>query len=346
MSPTCITGRFEPHGDLRDASDRMDVLIMNAAPQDLKNSLAIPASKSGIKNFLKSLHLPKRESTPLVDEPAWDPRFVAPAVEDVPRLTLSELGYSEEEIRAHTGVDNDLALHGPLRLFTKEGVRCLADVGRKLRAFAADNNHVISSSTRGAQRHSRFLYNMLRDPAFLIACSRIVGVPLIPHPLTDAAIQVNYYSPSADKLGSKEVSKWHYDGMDYVFTLLLTDRSEYRGGKYCYYEGRRDSFVGDPDKLARLRTVAFQRPGDTLYTLGSLLYHCVTPVIEGHRSTLVISLFCPYRAAYDSNRFWHLAPDDGLLRTARDWLRFRVPTRAPDYYFKQVKAPLVTWDML
>lgn len=61
----------------------------------------------------------------------------------------------------------------------------------------------------------RFLYDMLRDPGFLLA----VGVRLIPRPLTDAAIQVNYYSPSTDKLGSEEVSKWHYDGTDYVFTL-------------------------------------------------------------------------------------------------------------------------------
>lgn len=321
---------------------------MNKTNTAFNASLEIPTSNSGMKNLIKSLTTtPNRDRTPLDNEPIWSSVYVAPDSDQTPYLKLSELGYSKDVIKDHTGVNNDLVLRGPLKLFSDEGIAHLSEIGKKLKVFSVDNDHVISNSTRGAQNHSRYLYDMLRDKNFLLACSRIAGVPLIPHPLNDAAIQVNYYSPeSKQSTPKKEISKWHYDGMDYVFTVLLTDKEEYEGGEYIYYNDRRDLFASDPDKAQKLVSVGFRDRGDTLYTLGSMIYHCVTPIVTGHRSTLVISLFCPYLAKYDSNRFWHLAPDDGLLRTTLDWIGYRFPIRDHEYYFRYVNAPRITWEML
>lgn len=57
---------------------------------------------------------------------------------------------------------------------------------------------------------------MMRDRGFLLAASALVGEPLIPHPIRDAAVQVNFYGPARQDEGGPDVAKWHQNGMNYA----------------------------------------------------------------------------------------------------------------------------------
>ncbi len=179
----------------------------------------------------------------------------------------------------------------------------------------------------------------------LRSLSRIAGVPLIPHPFRDACVQINYYSAEPAAGGGARVAKWHTDGMDYVFTMLLTDASGYSGGEYTYFRGPADAF--DPETVAdddRTQVARFFRRGEAVFTRGSHVYHAVTPVREGRRTTIAFSMFCPFFARRDSNSFWHSAPDDGLLRTIHNWWTFKMPWYGPRYYYQLTQAPAIGWN--
>jgi hypothetical protein len=90
-----------------------------------------------------------------------------------------------------------------------------------------------------------------------------------------------------------------------------------------------------------VRTAPFRHVGDTMFTRGSRVYHAVTPVTRGHRITLAVSLFCPLLGKQDENRFWHSAPDDGLLRTMNNWRLLYQAVRRPGTYCRREGIPVL-----
>ncbi|MEW2397275.1 hypothetical protein [Streptomyces sp. NPDC046862] len=209
------------------------------------------------------------------------------------------------------------------------------------------SGYVVSHRLRGVETISPFVHAMVRDPAFLNAASRLVGVPLIPHPIRDAGVQINYYGPPAPSQ-APTVAKWHLDGMNYVFTMTLTDHEEHEGGDYIYYKGhprqfdaRREEITAKGSAHPDVHTAPFQHVGDTMFTRGSRVYHAVTPVTRGHRITLAVSLFCPVLGNQDENRFWHSAHDDGLLRTIGNWRSLRQAVRRPATYCRRESIPIL-----
>lgn len=307
----------------------------------------MPATASGLTRVRRSLWSKRRATAILKQEPEWRSEYVQVAPQNRP-TTLQEFGYQAPEIRRWKDRTDDVAMINTMRLLTDEGANRLAEVCRALEPWAEHNDYVVTQRLRGVEDCSRFVHGMVRDPNFLLGVSRAVGVPLIPHPFRDAAVQINYYSPTqSTNLADLRIAKWHVDGMDYVFTMLLTDASQYSGGEFIYFQGTKEEFERKEDGwITKIRKAGFSHVGDTLYAKGSHVYHAVTPVSAGKRVTIVISLFCPYLAHADSNRFWHSAPDDGFLRTARNWLRFKIPGLPPSYYYNLVSAPRVTWNDL
>ena len=194
---------------------------------------------------------------------------------------------------------------------------------------------------------SPFVHAMVRDPAFLRRASDIVGVPLIPHPLRDAGVQINYYEP-ARVTQAPPVAKWHLDGMNYVLTMTLSDHEEHEGGDYIYYRGhprnfdaQRDDLTGQGIRHLDIHAAPFQHVGDTMFTRGSRVYHAVTPVTRGDRITLAVSPFCPTLGRQDENRFWHSAPDDGLFRTLGNWYKLHRAIRKPATYCRCEGIPIL-----
>lgn len=312
-----------------------------------------PPISTGLGRVLRSLHMEDRSSPLSLVEPAWDPRYVDVRADRAVRLSMADFDYRKHEVRRVNGAEDSLALTGPITLLTQEGSEVLAGTARQLAGTATDNDYVVSRRLRAVEKLSGFVHDMLRDKTFLVAVSRLVGVPLIPHPVQDAGTQINYYAaPTIATAGPPEVAKWHVDGMNYVFTMLLTDHSGFEGGEYVYFKGHREDFAlrpgaGPSEDVAPgdLGIAPFVNVGDTMFTRGSRVYHAVTPVTSGHRTTIAFSLFCPYLAREDANRFWHSAPDDGLLRTLRNWALLKLPGSA-DSFSRRVSAPAITWHDL
>lgn len=308
----------------------------------LTSGTAVPPITMGVDRVRRSLKArPRPHALPTSSEPSWSPSLLADvACPETKRVT--DFGYRPEEFASVGAIRDDVALAGPFKLLTASGIDALVKVSEAARGRAVVNDYVVTRRVRGADFVSTFIYNLLHDRGFLLAASRVVGVPLCPHPIRDAAAQINYYSANAN-----EVAKWHLDGMDYVFTMVLTDHDRYEGGEYTYFQGRRDRFDRDhPEANSPLRIAPFLEAGDTLFTRGSRIYHAVTPVASGSRTTIAFSLFCPYLPGWDSNRFWHSAPDDGLLRTLENWRRLKWPVERAEETFRRVGSPIITWSDL
>ncbi|WP_058043360.1 2OG-Fe(II) oxygenase [Streptomyces roseifaciens] len=306
-------------------------------------ALVLSQAPDGFRKVLKALRAraPLR-SARLPAEPPWRSRFVSPDAAG-PVTSLREFGYRGEELWRWKGRVDDAAIAGPWHILTEEGLDCLATVCGRLEAAAQDAGFTATRRLRAADLLSPFIANMIRDRDFLLTCSRLVGIPLIPHPLRLPTAQVNY----GEGRGRQGGVRWHRDGMDYVFTIQLSGYDDYDGGRFTYFQGRTDEFPGPGREDSRFREADCGERGATLFLHGSRIFHAVTPVTKGHRVTLVISLFCPYFARQDSNTFWHLAADDGIPATVPGWLRLKWPTRNPAVdYSLRAGSPVVTWDDL
>ncbi|RLU81608.1 hypothetical protein CTZ27_32505 [Streptomyces griseocarneus] len=308
------------------------------------SALDLPRTPTGFTQVLHALRArPPRRGARLPAEPPWRTEYVARDV-DGPRLTLGEFGYRPDEIGGWRGRTDDTALAGPLRILTEEGLEHLTEVCANLERAAGDSGFIATRRLRGADLLSPFVNNMIRDRDFLVTCSRLVGVPLIPHPLRLPTAQINYSEGQGRR---PEIVRWHRDGMDYVFTIQLNGHQDYEGGRFTYFQGRTDEFPGAGPGDGRIREAPCRERGATLFLHGSHIFHAVTPVTAGHRAVLVISLFCPYFARRDSNTFWHLAGDDGIPATVPGWLRLKWPVRNPAVdYSLRAGCPVITWDDL
>ncbi|MFF3276026.1 hypothetical protein ACFYWU_34585 [Streptomyces chrestomyceticus] len=305
---------------------------------------------TGLDRLRRSLHTGARIAAPYraATEPSWQSSYVAPAAERPPvTARMAAFGYGEGELHGRAGLADDLAMTGPVRLLTPDGASVLRGICWRLEASAVHNDYVVSRRLRGVETLSPFVHAMVRDPAFLDTVSRLVGVPLIPHPLRDAGVQINYYSASGDASRAPLVAKWHLDGMNYVFTMTLSDHAEHEGGDYIYYRGHPRVFEAHREEITAqgrrhpdVHVAPFLHVGDTMFTRGSRVYHAVTPVTRGHRITLAVSLFCPLLGDQDENRFWHSAPDDGLARTLNNWNALRRAIRRPASYCHREGIPI------
>ncbi|MGW3647946.1 hypothetical protein [Streptomyces sp. NPDC000878] len=308
-------------------------------------TLELPKTATGLDQLAHAIRARKpRYDGKIPAEPRWDSELVLQDVRH-PTVKLQEFGYDTAELNRGYGVIDDTAMAGPTQILTPEGVTELKGVCDKLEAYAGSSEFIVTRRVRSADLMSPFIHNMIRDRAFLLACSRMVGVPLIPHPLRTPTVQINYFE--GRQTGDREIAKWHRDGMDYVFTIQLDDADSYEGGRFTYFKGRTDEFNGVTEDDPRIHEARCDEIGATLFIHGSHIYHAVTPVTAGRRVTFVLSLFCPYFAKQDSNTFWHLAGDDGIPATIPNWLRLKWPARNPSMDFSlRAGSPAITWSDL
>ncbi|MEG8181466.1 2OG-Fe(II) oxygenase [Nocardia terpenica] len=310
---------------------------------DTKNgALKLPKTATGFDQLAHAIRARKPRYDGMIhSEPSWSSDFLLPEISH-PTIKLQEFGYETGELGRGYGVIDDTAVVGPTQILTPEGIARLQQVCDQLEAYAGSSRFIVTRRVRGADLMSPFINNMIRDRNFLRICSRMVGVPLVPHPLRTPTVQINYFEGRAT--GNHEIAKWHRDGMDYVITIQLNDASEYEGGQFKYFKDRTDRFDGVGEGDPRIIEAPCDDLGATLFIHGSSIYHAVTPVTAGRRVTFVLSLFCPYFARRDSNTFWHLAGDDGILATIPDWLRLKWPTRNPAMDFSlRAGSPVITW---
>nr|WP_314480772.1 2OG-Fe(II) oxygenase [uncultured Pseudomonas sp.] len=273
--------------------------------------------KLALKSTLK--RAPCLPPTCLDEHTAWRDDLLqldGPAVTDI--RTLGELGYTRSP-HASVAVDTVTGVAAVHRLFTPECIRILQDICARLEGGAGNSEWIISRRTRGVTALSPFINGMMNSRAFLLAVSRIAGVPLVPYPLLNARSQINYYYPKPVER-QQQRGMWHTDGTNYVLNILLTGAASYNGGEFLYHNGTVDTF--DALDYRTFETAHLSASGDALFIFGSRLFHGVRPVLSGRRMSLVLSFHCPYFGD-DSNQFWHLASDDGIPATLPSWLRLR-----------------------
>lgn len=234
--------------------------------------------------------------------------------------SLTEFGYRASPIHV-ASPDQLTAVAEVGGLFSEQGIMELRRACYQLEAASTTSNWIISNRTRAATQSSTLIRGMMNSRAFLLAVSRIAGVPLVPHPLLNARSQVNYFYPPQTPDDKAQVGMWHTDGTSFVLNILLSDPGEYEGGEFVYFEGPAEQFDLH-DFGGRLRKSKVKVCGDAVYIYGSRVFHGVRPVTSGRRMSLVLSFHCPYTAE-DVNKFWHLASDDGVLATLRPWMKLK-----------------------
>jgi hypothetical protein len=260
---------------------------------------------------------PRHSLLQLDDQARWQDSLLSPSgpvIRD--KRTLAELGYTHSphpNIAADT-ITGLSAVHG---LFTHDAISTLQRICADLEQCAGDSDWIISRRTRGVTALSPFIHDMMCSRRFLLAMSRIAGVPLVPYPIPNARAQVNYFYPKAPERQREHIGMWHTDGTNYVLNIVLSDASDYTGGEFLYHNRTIDTF--DALDHRTFETAPLAEPGDALFIYGSRLFHGVRPVKTGRRMSLVLSFHCPYTRE-DSNRFWHLASDDGIPATVPHWL--------------------------
>ncbi|MDR8030176.1 2OG-Fe(II) oxygenase [Burkholderia cenocepacia] len=237
------------------------------------------------------------------------------------RRNLDDLGYRDVPMRGTRSDALNAVCH--LRgLFSDEAVDALRGIGRALERSASSSNWIISKRVRAVTNRSRFIDDMMHDRAFLLRVSRLAGVPLIPYPMANARSQFNYYYPTGQRDGKAQLGMWHTDGTSFVLNIVLSDRADYAGGNFLFYESRAEAFDRHGPERRHVRTANLDVAGDALLIYGSKLFHGVEPVEAERRMSLVLSFHCPYTRE-DDNGFWHLASDDGIARTVVNWLALR-----------------------
>ncbi|MFI7101700.1 2OG-Fe(II) oxygenase [Streptomyces sp. NPDC050161] len=267
------------------------------------------------------------------DDELWTPQYVSCARDNaVKRLTMRDFGYTSVAKHNAPPSEETIAYSGAHQVLTAEGIAAFRRVCEKLADRAPNDDYIVSKRVRNVMSLSRFIRDMAGDPQFLGRLSAIAGAPLVPHPLVSPAICVNYFDNRRIELKSRQesqVARWHYDGMTYVFVMQLTDSSEFEGGDLMIHQGGRQEFERNQAQVTaqeldhpKVFRAPFSRPGDTVYTRGSALWHAVRPVTSGRRISVVLSLFSPMHPA-DANTFWHVAAEDGLLDTLSSFSQLR-----------------------
>ncbi|MEG8183236.1 hypothetical protein GZH49_32760 [Nocardia terpenica] len=204
---------------------------------------SVGARRVGFVRLRRALRRSEWNLPPLPPEaePRWQSSFVETAVDpDVARLRLEDFGYGEREIRA-LGKSRDLwAYSAPHRLLTTEGVAAFRAVCEALADRAPDDDYIVSRRVRNATSMSRFINEMMHDEGLLCRVSAIAGVPLVPHPLVNPGVCINYFDDKKvriNKVEESQVAKWHYDGMTYVFVMQLAQPTEFTGGELPHLPG-------------------------------------------------------------------------------------------------------------
>ena len=222
---------------------------------------------------------------PLEREPLFDPARHLQLEEPTKIESLSDFGYSPEDIAR---CPSDFAVTNIFRILSDEGAACLYDVCKQLEAFTTSNAR-IQRNTRGGVYRSAFLRDLCLDPELAAFLSRICGVDLLPHTIPHQLGHLNY----APKEVGENVDKWHVDTLRYDFVMFVTDPNANEGGAFQYYRGTKDEVAqrtksGEPLDPAKIISPDMPGPGYAVMQQGNMVVHQAKGLTApGERITMV-----------------------------------------------------------
>tara|TARA_Y100000588_G_scaffold182826_1_gene196590 strand:+ start:826 stop:1872 length:1047 start_codon:yes stop_codon:yes gene_type:complete len=180
----------------------------------------------------------------LPEEPTFDPSRDLQLTKPTRSWLLSELGYTENEIR-DTGCP--LAFTEPFRLLSEEGAARLQEVVRMLRSYSQGGDLERSESksrliyVAGGVYRSRFLRELCSSIDVAEFLSELAGIPLAPHSMPSQQVYINY--PPAQI--SEDIDRWHADSIGFDYVMLATDPNSFDGGEF-------EVFLGTTTEAAQL----------------------------------------------------------------------------------------------
>ena len=257
---------------------------------------------------------------------AREPQFLADrhlALEALPGVwTLEDLGYDERTI---ANCPTNIAVAGPFRLLSNEGVDAIREVALALRDERTLGNRTAAFLTGGVYR-SRFLRELCQSPAVTDFLSRLTKTALAPHSLPSQQAYINY----APEEVTQAVDTWHVDsiGLDYV--LMISDPSSFEGGEFQFFRGTlgeaADMLGAAADGLTagysrdlpnhRVETLEVPGPGYAWFQQGNLVLHRATRLARpAERMTMVVG-YVPLDIRYsDATKVAEIATwgEPGLL---------------------------------
>jgi hypothetical protein len=129
-----------------------------------------------------------------------------------------------EKVDYPLGADVGLAYADPVKIMSEEGLSVLRSIihDNKSKATA----HARGLSLAGLAYESQFVHDMLYDERFLNFVSRMANEPLCPHTLGNHVAHVNFGKIDP----TYEADKWHFDSVDYVLVIVLSDVEGMVGG--------------------------------------------------------------------------------------------------------------------
>jgi hypothetical protein len=207
---------------------------------------------------------------PLAEEPLYDPQrhLALTAPEHVVRLR--DLGYDAAAVAACPA---DLAITGPFRILSAEGVAALRAVALKLEPYVTGGLR-IARMVRGGAYRSRFLRDFCRCPVVAAHISKIAGIALAPHTIAQHLGHLNYAPEDLERA----VDKWHHDTLGFDYVLMLNDPNGFEGGEFQYFTGTKAEVEalaaqGETPPAARVVSPRFPGPGWAVLQQGNMVVH-------------------------------------------------------------------------
>lgn len=195
--------------------------------------------------------------------------------------SLSELGYSEEEIAP---CPSSFGVSDAFRILSAEGLAVMRDICLKM----YENRNIsvgtgvnrLGSYVRGAGYRSQFIKDFCDSPELAEHLSTIAGVKLARHSVPAVACGVNY---APDDI-TKAVDNWHTDSVAYDIVMMLSDPASLQGGEFQYFHGTKmegQKLLGiageegvDAELPAdRIVTVPFPAAGYGFMQQGNMIFH-------------------------------------------------------------------------
>ena len=154
---------------------------------------------------------------PLADEPVFDPGVHLALGDPVAVRSLADLGYDDHRAASAAG---PTAVTTPFRVLSDAGVEAVRAVCAALESGAiGGHDERAPRYVPGAGYRSRFLRDLVSSPELLAHVSRLAGVELVAHPVTDCQAYVNY--APADL--AKAVDTWHVDSIAFDIVVMVSD---------------------------------------------------------------------------------------------------------------------------
>ncbi|MEM7141468.1 MAG: hypothetical protein AAF548_10595 [Actinomycetota bacterium] len=217
------------------------------------------------------------------DEPAFDPGRHLQLEAPTKTLSLTDLGYADEEIATKA---TTFAVSSPFRVLSEEGAAVMLDVARRLRAHTRRAGDRIERVMRGGCYRSRWLRDLCVSPDVTEMMSTIYATPVAPHSMPLHLGHLNYEPTDF----SQAVDKWHHDTLPLDYVLMVSDPATLTGGGFEWFRGTKAEMteLGGKPPADRVETPTFPGPGYAIALHGDMVIHRAAGLEEpGERMTMV-----------------------------------------------------------